>query len=162
MNRLLLYALALLVLVCDQATKLWMARTFPLGGSRDYGPFFALSLAHNTGGAFSILPNATWGLAAAALVAAGVIIVYTLRARGPLPRLLGFALALPLGGALGNLLDRVRLGYVVDFLDVHARGLNWPVFNVADSAICVGVALLAIYFWRASPSPTARPAEEKL
>ena len=84
----------------------------------------------------------------------------------PLPRGLAVALALPLGGALGNFADRVRLRYVVDFFDLHVRTHQWPVFNIADSAICVGVALLTLRFWRQpeaglgqAVAGTARPVE---
>lgn len=168
MNRPAFYLLALLVLVADQLTKQWVLRAYPFwtGGdgiySRDLVPgFFSLTYVHNTGGAFGILPSGTQLLALAALIAAGAIVVYTLRTRPPMPRLLAVALALPLGGSLGNLLDRVRLHYVVDFLDVHVGAHQWPVFNVADSAICVGVALLALYFWRQPVGDKAPPKPVK-
>lgn len=150
MNRLALYSLALLVLLVDQITKWRVERGFLLGESRPVLPgFFSLTLVHNTGGAFGILPTGTLGLAGAALVAAIAIVIYTARARMPLPPLLAVTLALPLGGSLGNLLDRVRLRYVVDFFDLHwHNAYQFPVFNVADSAICIGVALLAWHFWR--------------
>jgi signal peptidase II len=170
LKRRLLYSLALLVLIADQWTKRWVLSAYPTwpsdGGdySRDLIPgFFSFTYVHNTGGAFGILPEGTQLLALAALIAAVGIIVYTVRARSPLPRLLGFALALPLGGSLGNLLDRVRLHYVVDFLDVHVGVHQWPVFNVADSAICLGVGLLAVYFWSqpAGDKSAATAVQEK-
>lgn len=149
MSRWTVYSLALLVLILDQISKAWVARTFVLNGSRDLIPdFFSLTFVRNTGGAFSILPNQARFLALAAAFAAVAIIVSTARTRGRLPRVLGVALALPLGGALGNLTDRVRFGSVVDFLDWHIGTHQWPVSNIADVAICIGVALLAIYFWR--------------
>lgn len=165
MSRRVFYSLALLVLVADQLTKQWVLRVYPSWPdgdgvySRDLIPgFFSLTFVNNTGGAFGILPSGTQFLALAALIAASAIVAFTLRASLPLPRLLAVALALPLGGSLGNLLDRVRLHYVVDFLDVHVGPHQWPVFNVADSAICIGVALLALYFWRQpvgdKPAPT--------
>ncbi len=148
MNRPFFFGLAALILVLDQITKRSVESAFALGQSRDVLPgFVSLTLVHNTGGAFGILPTGTLGLAFAALVAAAAILVFVVRARTPLPRLLAVALALPLGGSLGNLWDRVRLRYVVDFFDVHWGPHQFPVFNVADSAICVGVALLAWYFW---------------
>ncbi len=148
MNRPFFFGLAALILVLDQITKRSVERTFALGQSRDLLPgFVSLTLVHNTGGAFGILPTGTLGLAFAALVAAAAILIFVMRARTPLPRLLAVALALPLGGSLGNLWDRVRQRYVVDFFDVHWGPHQFPVFNVADSAICVGVALLAWFFW---------------
>ncbi len=167
MTRRALYSLAGLVLIADQLTKHWVARVHPIwpNGSREVIPgFFSLTYAENTGGAFSLFHDVRFGtmaLALASVLAALAIVVYTLRARSPLPTLLAVALGGALGGAVGNMIDRVRLGYVVDFLDLHVGAHYWPIFNVADSAICVGVALLAIYFWRASPSPAARSAEEK-
>ena len=92
------------------------------------------------------------------------IVVYTVRAPMPLPRLLGVALALPLGGALGNLLDRVRLGHVVDFLALYFgphHTLPFPIFNLADSAICVGVGLLAIFYGRQPAPEPALALKEK-
>lgn len=171
MSRTLFYTLALLVLAADQLTKQWVLRVYPtwpqtdFGYSRDLIPgFFSLTYVNNTGGAFGILPSGTQLLALAALAAAVAIIVYTFRVKEPLSRWLAVALALPLGGAVGNLLDRVRLHYVVDFLDVHlGRHYQWPVFNVADSAICIGVALLAFYFWRqpAGDKPGPNPVREE-
>ena len=90
--------------------------------------------------------------------------VYSLRAEMPLPRLLGVALALPLGGAVGNLLDRVRLGHVVDFLALYFgphHSLPFPIFNLADSAICVGVGLLAVYYGRQPATEPAIALKEK-
>lgn len=164
MNRPAFFSLAVLVLVIDQITKHSAEGAFALGQSRDLLPgYVSLTLVHNTGGAFGILPTGTLGLAFAALVAAAAILVFVVRARMPLPRLLGVALALPLGGSLGNLLDRVRLRYVVDFFDVHWGPHSFPVFNVADSAICIGVALLAWYFWRqpAGDKPAPVPVREE-
>lgn len=165
MTRRGLYSLAGVVLAVDQISKHWVVgtyRTWPTDGygySRPIIPgFFSFTYAQNTGGAFSILQSNTLLLAAASAVAAAAILVYTLRARSPLPGLLAVALGGALGGALGNLLDRLRLHYVVDFLDLHAgTHYQWPIFNVADSAICVGVGLLAIHYARA-PSRATHPA----
>lgn len=154
MNRFSIYALAGIVVVADQLTKWQIVRT--LTGDRviDVVPgYFDLTLVHNTGGAFGIMPHSTIWLVAAAIAAVVGILTFTFRARGPIPTSLGVALALPLGGATGNLIDRVRLKYVVDFLHAHAHEHDFPVFNVADSCICVGVGLLAIYFW-SRPEPT--------
>ena len=163
MSRWALYSLALLVLLADQAAKAWVAAAHGHWPENDWvliPGFFSLTFDVNTGGAFSILPHETMLLAFAAAAAAGAIIYYTARATLPLPGMLGIALALPRGGAVGNLLDRVRLGHVVDFLALYAgpdRRWQFPVFNVADSAICVGVGLLALYYGR-QPSPVPKPA----
>jgi signal peptidase II len=160
-NRPVLYVLSFLVLVADQMTKGWVSRSFAVDDSRPVIPgFFSLTYIHNTGGAFGILPSGTNALALVAAVAAIAIVVYSARARMPLPRLLGLALALPLGGALGNLADRLRLHYVVDFFDLHVGTHQWPVFNVADSAICLGVAALAIHVWRQPAQPSSATAAE--
>jgi signal peptidase II len=147
-NRFTLYAIAALVLLADQLTKWQVVHTLSPERAVNVVPgYFDLTLVKNTGGAFGIMPHSTWWLVVAAVAAVIAIVVYSVRAPQPLSRILGVALALPLGGALGNLLDRVRLGHVVDFLHAHAGRFDWPVFNVADSCICVGVGLLAIYFW---------------
>jgi signal peptidase II len=103
-------------------------------------------LVYNRGAAFSFLAQADgWQtplLATFALVA--IAVVGTLIVRKPAERLFCFALALILGGAAGNLIDRLRFGHVVDFLDFHAYGWHWPAFNVADSAITVGAVLLIL------------------
>ncbi len=158
MRRFGLYSLALLVLLADQISKTWIVAVhwhWPEEGRELIPGFFALTFSVNTGGAFGILPHGTLLLAFAAAVAAVAIIVYSVRAPMPLPRLLGVALALPLGGALGNLLDRVRLHHVIDFLALYAgpnRQWQFPIFNLADSAICIGVGLLALYYGR-QPAP---------
>ena len=163
MSRLGLYSLALLVLLADQLSKTWIVAVhwhWPEEGRELIPGFFALTFNVNTGGAFGILPHGTLLLAFAAAVAAVAIVVYSVRAPMPLPRLLGVALALPLGGALGNLLDRVRLHHVIDFLAVYAgpdRQWQFPIFNLADSAICIGVALLALYYGR-QPAPAREAA----
>ncbi len=174
MTRPALYLLALLVLAADQATKSWVMHAHSAwpdiygNYTRDVIPgFFSLTYVNNTGGAFGIFDSVRSGtaaLAVASAAAAAAIVGYTLRARGPMSPLFGTALGLALGGATGNLLDRVRLHYVVDFLDVHVGTHQWPVFNVADSAICVGVALLAICYGRTpakppQPAPTRKTTE---
>ncbi|WP_376696871.1 signal peptidase II [Wenzhouxiangella sp. EGI_FJ10305] len=105
------------------------------------------TLAHNTGAAFSFLAGGggwqRWFLSAVAAIIVVVLLVWLWR----LPhraRLLPSALALVIGGAIGNLIDRIRFGYVVDFIDVHYAGWHWPAFNLADSAIVVGVILLLL------------------
>ena len=129
----------------DMATKQWASEVLTLYRPRQLLPWLNLTLAHNYGAAFSFLSQAGgWQRWLFTALAAGVsigLIIWVLR----LPRrewLTGLALALIIGGALGNLADRVQLGYVIDFLDVHYGAWHWPAFNVADSAISCGVVLL--------------------
>jgi len=132
------------VVVLDLYTKYLIENAFQLGDSKFVTPFFDLVRFHNEGAAFSFLSNAggwqRWFFTAAALIAV-VVISYLIRKHAQ-QKLFCLGLALVLGGALGNLYDRLTLGYVVDFLYFHINDLYWPAFNVADSAVCVGVALL--------------------
>ncbi|MFZ9664811.1 MAG: signal peptidase II [Limnohabitans sp.] len=139
-------AVALLVLVLDQLTKWLIVGQFVLGDSRPITSFFNLVRAHNPGAAFSFLAQAggwqRWlftgiGLAASALM------IWMLRAH-PGQKLFGFAIACILGGAIGNVIDRLVHGYVVDFLDFHWAGWHFPAFNAADSAITLGAACLLL------------------
>jgi signal peptidase II len=141
--------ISLLVVLLDQITKIAITRLFAFGESYPVTSFFNLVLAHNKGAAFSFLAAETgWqrylftGIAAAAVI----FMIYLLR-RHTGQRLFCWALALILGGALGNLIDRVMYGYVIDFLDFYIPGWrwpHWPAFNIADSAIVVGAALFVI------------------
>jgi len=132
------------VIVLDLATKAWVTAAFQYGEVRPVLPFFNLVLVHNTGAAFSFLAGASgwqrWFFTAIT-VAISAFIVVTLR-KHHADRWMAAALALVLGGALGNLYDRVTLGHVVDFVQLHAAGWYFPAFNVADSAITAGVAML--------------------
>ena len=136
--------LALAVIVIDHLTKWWVSATLDYQEFIPVLPFFSLVRVHNTGAAFSFLADAggwqRWFFIAVGIVAT-VIIVRLLKRHDRDPRL-AFPLALVLGGALGNVIDRVVLGHVVDFLYFHYRSFAWPAFNVADSAITVGAALL--------------------
>jgi signal peptidase II len=140
------FALAAAVLVLDRATKVAVLGAFAPGESVAVTGFLNLVLVFNKGAAFSFLAGAggwqTWLFAAVAAAAAAVISVLLLRRSAQ--RLFCAGLALILGGALGNLWDRLALGAVVDFLDFHAAGWHWPAFNVADSAITVGAAILIV------------------
>ena len=140
------FALAALVVLADQATKALVLARFTLGERLELAPFFNLVLVYNKGAAFSFLSEAGgWQkplLVAFAVAAAAIVTTMILRRPGE--RLLCTGLALILGGALGNVIDRLRFGEVVDFLDFHAAGWHWPAFNVADSAITVGAALLIL------------------
>jgi signal peptidase II len=141
------YFLASLVIVlADQLTKWIVLERFAPGERLELTGFFNLVLVFNKGAAFSFLAGAggwqTPLLVGFALLAAVVVSVLLLRSPGR--RLFCAALALVLGGAVGNVIDRLRFGHVVDFLDLHAGGGHWPAFNVADSAITVGAALLIL------------------
>jgi signal peptidase II len=140
------FGLSAVIILADQLTKWLVLESFAPGERRMVTGFFNLVLAFNKGAAFSMLADAAgWQaplLTAFALIAAVVVCVLLVRTSGG--RMYYGGLALILGGALGNVLDRLRLGHVVDFLDFHAFGWHWPAFNVADSAICIGAALLII------------------
>ncbi len=133
-----------LVIVLDQWSKAVIVRHFSYGESLRVTDFFNLVLAHNQGVAFGFLRDAggwqRW-LFSAVAVAASAWIVWLLR-RHAAQKLFCFALALIMGGALGNLIDRIAYGYVVDFLDFHWNTHPFPSFNLADSAITCGAALL--------------------
>jgi signal peptidase II len=135
-------ALSALIVVADQLAKYAAVQFLAAGKAVAVTPFFNLVLVYNSGAAFSILSDAAgWqrGFFIAIAVIASAWIVYLLR-KYPRERL--FALALVLAGAVGNVIDRVLIGAVIDFLDFHALGYHWPAFNVADSAITCGAALL--------------------
>jgi signal peptidase II len=137
-------ALSALIVVADQLTKYAAVHTLAGGGAIEVAPFFNLVLVYNAGAAFSFLSDAAgWqrGLFIAIAVIASVWIVFLLR-KYPHQRLFALALSLVLAGAVGNVIDRIAIGAVIDFLDFHALGYHWPAFNVADSAITCGAALL--------------------
>jgi signal peptidase II len=150
--------LALAVIVADHLTKWWVSSTLGYQEAIPVLPFFSLVLVHNTGAAFSFLANAggwqRWFFITVGIVAT-VIITRLLRLHAHDTRL-AFPLALVLGGALGNVIDRVVLGHVVDFLFFHYQGYSFPAFNVADSAITVGAAMLIWDSLRTKPAePTS-------
>ncbi len=144
---LILLAVSAVVLILDQATKLYIDRTMDLHTSVTVVEnFFNITYLRNKGAAFSFLANFSYRLPffiLISVVAVAVILVVFHKLRDD-QRFTAVALALIFSGALGNLIDRVRLGEVIDFLDAHWYEHHWPAFNVADSAICVGVAFLAI------------------
>jgi signal peptidase II len=147
-------AVALAVIVVDHLTKFWVSSVLDYQAFVPVLPFFSLVLVHNTGAAFSFLADAggwqRWFFIAVGIVAT-VVIVRLLNRHAHEPRL-AFSLALVLGGALGNVIDRVVLGHVVDFLYFHYRGFAWPAFNVADTAISIGAALLIWDSLRGKPA----------
>lgn len=135
--------IAAIVILLDQITKITIAKMFTYGESRPLTSFFNLVLVHNKGAAFSFLADQSgWQryFFTAVGIAAAIFIVYLLK-RHAGERLFCWALALILGGALGNVIDRALYGHVIDFLDFHIGQWHWPAFNVADSAIFVGAAL---------------------
>ncbi len=138
------YALAALVIVLDQLSK-WLALASIMPGEVIYfAPFWNWVLTFNPGAAFSLLADQPgwqrWFFTLLALAVAAWIALEL--SKHPEQKLLSLALTLVMGGALGNVIDRVRFGAVVDFVQWHAAGYYWPAFNVADSAICLGAALL--------------------
>ncbi|MEJ0002941.1 MAG: signal peptidase II [Pararobbsia sp.] len=138
--------LALVVILIDQVTKITMTKLFAYGAGRVITPFFNIVLTYNTGAAFSFLAASggwqRWFFTALAIGAA-LLIVYLLRTHGN-QTLFCFALAMILGGAVGNVIDRAAYGHVIDFLDFHLRGWHFATFNLADSAITLGAILLVI------------------
>ena len=138
--------LALVILLVDQYTKTLILDHYQYGGQTPITSFFNIVRAHNTGAAFSFLADHSgwqrW-LFTGIGVAAAVFIVWMLRTHAG-QRLFSFAMACILGGAIGNVIDRLLHGYVVDFLDFHVAGNHFPAFNVADSAITIGAVLLIL------------------
>lgn len=143
-------ALATFVVVLDQASKAWMLGSFRYMESLVVTSFFNLVLVYNSGAAFSFLAGAggwqKWFFVALALGISTWLL--SLLRQHAQERLLPAALSLILGGAIGNVIDRLRFDAVVDFLDFHLAGYHWPAFNVADSAITVGVALMLWHQFR--------------
>jgi signal peptidase II len=140
------FSIAAIVVVLDQITKIAITRAFTFGESLPITSFFNLVLTYNKGAAFSFLASESgwqrW-LFTAIAVAAVLFITYLLK-RHRDQRFFCAALALILGGAIGNLIDRVLYGHVIDFLDFHVNNWHWPAFNVADSAIFVGAAMFIV------------------
>jgi len=150
---LLWLGIALVVLLIDQITKLLIVDSFDWGDSQPITAYFNLVRVHNSGAAFSMLSSASgwqrWFFTGIGVVAAGFIL-WMLRSH-PTQKLFCFALALVLGGAVGNVIDRLAYGHVIDFLDFHWGFLaplfyqgHFPAFNVADSAISVGAVCLIL------------------
>jgi signal peptidase II len=139
-------SISAVVIALDLYTKHLIQQAFAYGEHLKITTFFDLVRYHNTGAAFSFLADAggwqKWFFTAISVVAS-VVIVYLIH-QNPKNKFYCFGLALVLGGALGNLYDRLTLGYVVDFILVYYQDWYWPAFNVADSAICVGVGFLLL------------------
>ncbi len=149
--------LSLAIIIADQISKTVMVNWLDLYESVPVLPFFNLTLAHNFGAAFSFLAGAggwqRWFFVVLAVVISAVLIIW-MRRLAQTAKLEAISLALIIGGAIGNVIDRLIYGYVIDFLDVYAGSYHWPAFNIADSAICVGAVLLIIDSFR-------KPAEQR-
>ena len=141
--------IVIVVVLLDQITKYLISSTFTFGEVLEIIPgVFNLTLAHNKGAAFGMFAGFSDGirevvLFATTIIALGVI-VYFIRSQTETSRLTKISFMLVISGAIGNIIDRVRLGYVIDFLDFYISSYHWPAFNVADSAICIGVAGLVL------------------
>lgn len=138
---------SILVILLDQLSKHWALNNLLIYSPKIINSLFNLTLARNTGAAFSFLDSASGWQTLFFLITNLLISIFILIWLFILPeknRLKSFGLSLVLGGALGNIIDRVQLGYVVDFLDFHIGSYHWPIFNIADTAVCVGVALLLL------------------
>lgn len=139
--------LSLFVILLDQGTKYLALSQLPLYQPVSVLPFFNFTLVYNTGAAFSFLADAggwqQWFFLGLALVVS-IGLVFWLRRLSSNAPWEAFAVALILGGALGNVIDRIWHGYVIDFIDLYYQGWHWPAFNIADSAITVGVVLLVV------------------
>ena len=150
MNRYMPTTLVLAVYLLDRLTKFWVQRMMTYGESIPVLPFFHITYVQNTGAAFGIGQNRNGFLIAASVVILIVLFVYARRMGGESMRLKA-SIALVIGGALGNLYDRIVYGSVVDFLDFFAGVHHWPAFNVADSSICIGAAFLFFSQWSVKP-----------
>lgn len=151
------YGLSLVIFLLDQISKGWISSTLDYAQPLVFTDFFNFTLLHNKGAAFSLLHDAggwqRWFFAVIASVVAIVIIIWMARlatASIKAKRWEIIGLALILGGALGNLYDRILLGYVVDFIVVHYKHYYWPAFNVADTAVSVGAGVLILDMLRKS------------
>ncbi|CDM66955.1 signal peptidase II [Pyrinomonas methylaliphatogenes] len=150
------------ILIVDQMSKAWAARFLRLRADRIIIPgLLNFSYAENRGIAFGQLqeggPFGRWLLVVLAGLAALFVLLYFFRTPREDDRVLG-ACALLLAGITGNLLDRIRLGFVIDFIDVHVGSYHWPTFNVADASICVGAFLLALDLFRKEREPAGKKA----
>jgi signal peptidase II len=154
------FSAAAAIVLADQLTKWLVLARFAPGERVEITGFFNLVLVFNKGAAFSFLAEAPgWQTPLlVAFAAAAALIVSVLLLRSPERRVFCAGLALILGGAIGNVIDRLRFGYVVDFLDLHAAGWHWPAFNVADSAITLGAALLILDGFRRHERRASAPS----
>lgn len=161
-NKLTYFIIAIIVLITDQASKAWATARLQIIDTMEIIPnFFRLTYARNRGVAFSLFANSQfetkWILAGVSTIAAIGVGYYLYRSASG-NRRLNLSLAFLLAGIIGNLIDRVRLGEVVDFIDFHwYEKYTWPTFNVADASICVGAVLLALEMLREEKVSQAQP-----
>jgi len=152
--------LSLIVIGLDQISKQLVESSLLVYERVSLLPFFNLTLAYNEGAAFSFLSDQggwqRWLFTALAVIVSGVLIAWMKQLRRQ-DRLLAIALSLIVGGAVGNLIDRILFGYVVDFLDFHYGQWHWPAFNIADSAIFLGVVLILLDALRQRPAEGGGP-----
>lgn len=137
--------LTVIFLILDQVTKQWVAQSFDYRESLAVMPMFNLTYVHNPGAAFSFLADQPgwqrWFFTAIASIAS-LVFLFWMAKTPKTNKILGVGFALMLSGALGNLIDRILFGYVIDFLDFYLGNNHWPAFNIADSAIFIGAALM--------------------
>lgn len=152
------YLVTAVVFVLDQWTKHLVSSRMWRGQSVEVlGSFFRMTYVHNDGAAFGLDLGGRWSFVAVTIVVAAFILFYYWRSERTLTA--RWALALILGGALGNLADRIRIGEVVDFLHLSVAGFSWPIFNVADIGVSVGVGLLALHLFRKDADGTPEEVE---
>ncbi len=162
-----MFALFAGILIADRITKVLAERSLSMGNPVEVIPgFFQLTLVHNTGMAFGMLggvsfPGKAWLLTAVSVGLLGAIVWFAWRS-GPLSTMTTVGIAAMLSGAIGNILDRLLYGYVVDFLDVYIRSAHWPAFNIADAMICTGVGLLVLESIRDLRQESAGAGQENL
>ena len=156
--------LSLIVIVLDQITKHMASANLMMFDPVAIMPMLNFTLMHNEGAAFSFLSDAggwqRWFFSILAFVVSIILIVWIKKLK-PEERALAISLALILGGAIGNLIDRLRFGYVVDFIDVYYNDMHWPAFNIADSAISVGAVLMIILSFRSTDEEKQARAKDK-
>lgn len=144
-------ALSLIIVILDQITKTMATANLMMFDPVAIMPMLNFTLMHNEGAAFSFLSNAggwqRWFFTIIASVVSIVLIVW-IKKLSPQEKGMAISLSLILGGAIGNLIDRVQFGYVVDFIDVYYNASHWPAFNIADAAISVGAVVMIIYSFR--------------
>jgi signal peptidase II len=169
----LFIGLAVLIVVADQLSKAWVVSNFemasphlpvgdPNGPTAVIGDFVRIAMTHNHGGIFGLFGDSALLLGIASLIVIGFIVAYEAVAGVVSHPLLTVALGLLLGGAIGNLLDRLQLGYVIDWVDMGIGNLRWFTFNVADAAISISLVLLvaiSLYGDKIAPSPGTTPTE---
>lgn len=145
------FGISALIIIVDQITKYVASHMLIMHEPVAILPFFNFTLMHNTGAAFSFLADQggwqRWFFAVLALGVSIVLAVWLTRLKAH-ETWLALALSLVLGGAIGNLIDRVYYGYVIDFIDVYYNTSHWPAFNIADSAICIGAVMMVIDTFR--------------